>query len=33
MLINLYNGKAYGEFVDVYADIAQMQQHQKMLNE
>ena len=33
MLINLYNGKAYNEFVDVYSEIAQMLAHQKAQNE
>ena len=33
MLINLYNGKAYNEFIDVYAEIAQILHNQKANNE
>jgi hypothetical protein len=33
MLINLYNGKAYNEFIDVYAEIAQILHNQKAYND
>ena len=33
MLINLYNGKNYTEFIDVYAEIAQLLATQKAYND
>ena len=33
MLINLYNGKNYTEFIEVYAEIAQLLQTQKAYND
>ena len=33
MLINLYNGKAYNEFIDVYSEIVQSLATQKAYND